>query len=309
MSDFELFPIITDKVVEKPEYVNEILCVIGMIEAARHKAQTIAAPLPPAFAGLDKTGAYIRPWNISRVQNPRLSNMFGAAMKEVAVINGKRASPARTLQGVAFHGTDIKSAETISEHGPNTHMTRHGDYGWGFYVALLNYLIPKVYAERRASNVGGLPTLLLGDCIVGHNSATRTGLTGPNPGSDTGGCGSEWILTVFDNYHFNPRYVIEFKPCTKDEWDGFAAEFRAPVAAAVPIPVAPPAAVQLPAVAVPAAPVVLPAAAAVPAAVAVPAVGPLAAAAVLAAPAAAVPPAAPRKRKHKGLRFTDKKKR
>ena len=333
---------IIDDGIASPKHMKEILAVIDMLDKARARCDEILEDIPQSFAS-NKQPPYFMITNLLRVQNYRLLRMYKTAVEEATHLNKKRDSPADTMEGIAFHGTDLRSALLIAELGMKTSKTKNGQYGWGFYTGLGNLAVPMVYAKRKAQEQGGVQALVLGDCLVGRNSQTHYGQDQANPGDDTGGCGNAWVHTLFDNYHELPTYIASVKDSTKYEWEAQKASFKLdavmgalrlkliprpvqviqPLAIYPPAPAAaiPPAAVAIqapPAAAIPPAPAAIqapPPAAIPPAPAAIPPISPraAAAAAIVAIQAPAIPPAgaaAGKKRatpRKKVRRFTHKK--
>jgi hypothetical protein len=290
---------LVDDGVVNPKHVKEILTVVDMLNKARARCDEILDKIPDAFT-YNKQPPYFTITNILRVQNYRLLRMYRTAVEEATYQNKKRDSPADTMEGIAFHGTDLRSALLIAELGMKTSKTKNGQYGWGFYTGLGNIAVPMVYAKRRAQEQGGVPTLVLCDCLVGCNSQTHYGQDQANPDNDTGGCGNPWVHTLFDNYHVMPNYLVSIQDATKDESEAQVAGFKLDaalaglnmVAAIYPAAVIPPTAAAIPPPTAVIQPVAIyPAAAIPPAAAAIP--PPTAVIQPMAIyPAAVIPPAA-----------------
>lgn len=224
-SEFKLFNAEDEEI--NPKYVLEILTVVDGLIAARRKSTENKDPIPHPF-GKNVPPDFFTIQEITRIQNSRQTRMYKTAIEEATYNNEKRKPPnkASRMEDVAFHGTNEQCAMSIAKSGPHTKSNKNGSYGWGVYLSLNNFAIPLVYADNSVTYNGGNLALVMGMSLSGKKSPTPQYQAHPNAGNDTGGCGNDWIHVVFDDYHFNPEYVIVFRISTQQNWEDQVKEFQ-----------------------------------------------------------------------------------
>ena len=217
-TEFKLFNA-QEKVI-KPKYVLEILSIVDELIKARRKSSENKDPIPFSFQSFIPPEFFMIQ-EITRIQNYRQTKMYRTAIEEATYNNEKRKPPNRApkMEDVAFHGTNDSSAFSIAKFGPHTKCNKNGAYGWGVYLSLADFAIPLMYAKQAFKDLKGDPALVMGMSLTGKRSKTPQYQAHPNSGEDTGGCGNDWVHVIFDDYHFNPEYVIIFSMSTQKEWE------------------------------------------------------------------------------------------
>ena len=209
-----------------PKYAHEIMRVATRLDGALDKCSQTRDPIPDPFGNLVMPPPNFTLVKVIRIQNYLQRRLFRTAVEEAAIQNEKRDESERVseMEDIAYHGTNYNAALLVTKHGALMTRCEVGAYGRGFYGAL-NLGIPLVYAIRNSNRFQENPAIVMGDCLVGKNSRTNAGQDIPNPGCDTGGCGNQWIHTIFDKNHFSAEYIIVFKLATEDEWDAQLKHF------------------------------------------------------------------------------------
>jgi hypothetical protein len=237
MREVKLFKLMDDTGEVLPKYAQEVLEVAEIMEKARIECQLISDPIPSPFGYAQDPPPFVIK-QITRIQNFRQTRMHRIAVEEATHRNGKEAAQ---MEGIGFHGTSQSSAENIGMNGPHTTKVKNGAYGWGVYLALDNIAIPVVYAIRNRGAADGL-TMVFGNTLVGKNSHTFAGQDHANTGDDTGGSGNKFIHVVFDDYHWNPEYIIKMELGSEQEREDQLEKFKALVrslASSAPAPMQP----------------------------------------------------------------------
>jgi len=238
----------TVSVAVDPKYAVEIHDVMGRLVQAREKRSTDADPIPSHFINRIPP-PYFKVMQVIRVQSYTQLQFYMTAVEIVTIRNMKRAAAERVpvIEATLFHGTNFKAAQSIAETGALMTRCRITAYGLGFYGSLESIALPLVYSARNAGQFQDTAAFVMGGCIVGKKSVTNGAQDIPNPGCDTGGCGSSWIHTIFDKNHFNPEYIIVHELATLGAWDEQVKHFEkafdlatAPPAPVIVIPPTPP---------------------------------------------------------------------
>jgi hypothetical protein len=217
----------------KERYAKEILSVVDLLVQGRIKCDEMKNPIPVSLSAV-LPAPHIRLVKLFRVQNAHNLRMFLAEKEEVTYINDKRPAQdkASVIEGIAFHGTSKKAAESVSMHGSRMEKNSIGAYGGGFYSSVDLTAIPIAYAVKN-----GQPpeehAIVVGRVIIGRNQQSGPMQDIPNPGFDTGGCGRGWIHTTFKNHHFHATHYLVFEISTRQEFEDQVKVIKEAAAAAV----------------------------------------------------------------------------